>query len=347
MTREYGSKITFLGDVFLPREFGCRVLFENLIFNLEYPITQYNGGIPDKVNLKVEKNFIGGTFEKQPLAVCLSNNHIMDYGDEGYKDTVNELDLCGIKYFGAGNEKNNFRNPLVLKLESEAIALLGYTCSSTSPVTPGPTKYGVQLVKEEAIKNDIVDARAKGCETIIVSLHWGAEQVSSPKPEDIALARKLVDYGADMIIGHHSHCIQSYEIYKDRYIFYGLGNCIIPDLVTDAMFDPKTNKPGRQFTVNQKYWNKTSLAVTYDSRTKKVEINTLLFDGKILRKKPFWYPGRAHKLKEGKDYVKKFRRLYLYGKLRNAIFNWLVSPKFPRIKHIKSLMAVFNPGVYK
>ena len=61
---------------------------------------------------------------------------------------------------------------------------------------------------------------------IVVSIHWGVEGSNHPRVEEINLAKKLIDNGADIIMGHHPHVLQGIEIYNSKPIFYSLGNFI-------------------------------------------------------------------------------------------------------------------------
>jgi poly-gamma-glutamate synthesis protein (capsule biosynthesis protein) len=61
---------------------------------------------------------------------------------------------------------------------------------------------------------------------VIVSLHWGTEYQSSANSHQVTLAHRLVDAGADLVLGHHPHVIQAMEVYNDRLIVYSLGDFI-------------------------------------------------------------------------------------------------------------------------
>ncbi len=119
------TTITFLGDVFLPRAYQVHLKLDApFVFNLEYPITSATVGWPGKVvNLRADANHIPQTFTSPPAAVCLANNHIMDFGTRGFEETLEELKRSGIRAFGAGTLENNQRNPLIL--EESGVALLG------------------------------------------------------------------------------------------------------------------------------------------------------------------------------------------------------------------------------
>ena len=76
-------------------------------------------------------------------------------------------------------------------------------------------------------------ARAQ-CDYLILSCHWGVEFLEYPTPYVVQVAHAFADLGADLIIGHHPHCLQGFEKYKDTLIFYSLGNFLF-DMCWDKM----------------------------------------------------------------------------------------------------------------
>lgn len=253
--------LTILGDIYLDRSYIVRGLDSPFIVNLEHPITKRGKPIPNKTNLQQERSYLLETFGGYPIAVCLANNHIFDYGDDGFQDTISYLSSNGVGYYGAGNPANNYYNPFVVELKGRRLGLFGYVCPTTHPVFCNEKGSGVARIDLEKILLDM-KAHRDALDLIIISLHWGEEEVPFPRPEDISLARQLIDHGADIIVGHHAHIIQSYELYKNKHIFYGLGNFLFPDLDTPCCHD------GAHFTSRyEKRWfaeNNQSIAVCVD-----------------------------------------------------------------------------------
>lgn len=337
--------IVFLGDVFLPTRFQS--FLEELgpyCVNLEAPITRSNSGMPGKINLKVERNHIRETFGHEPLAACLANNHIMDYGIQGFEDTLVDLKHRKVPWFGAGPINRNVNNPLILDHDGMACAFLGYVCPLSSPVFAAGNRPGVKAPDVNVIAADIRASRESGAERVVVSLHWGAEGVSLPRPEDIELGRRIIDLGADLIIGHHAHCIQAWEVYKGMPIFYGLGNCIFPEVEVPQFFEdgqPRSLRKLRQSRRTQR-----SLAVAYNPASREVSIRQLIFDGKALHvsrnAKPFKLPAKIPL-----HYHKRYHRAFLYGKYRMAISNFLANPHFPTAKTLLNLISLTKTSRYR
>lgn len=137
--------------------------------------------------------------------VSTANNHTFDYGNAGYADTKLALDRFGIKYFGNGEicffEKQGIK-----------IALISYSLLSKDYKTEGK-KIVVELAKLSKVSN-----------LQIISLHWGQEKMSKPIKSQVWLGHYLIDNGADLILGHHPHVIESIETYKGKSIVYSLAN---------------------------------------------------------------------------------------------------------------------------
>ena len=138
-------------------------------------------------------------------AVALQNNHVMDHGETGLKDTKAALEGAGIVWSDAQNKG-------VYEINGVSIAMLTYQ------------QYREQ-VAELLIKvpQDVQNAKALH-DIVIVSFHWGAELDYKPNSNQIELGRATIDAGADLVLGHHSHRINPIEYYKGRYIVYSLGN---------------------------------------------------------------------------------------------------------------------------
>lgn len=148
----------------------------------------------------------------------LANNHILDLGLEGFRNTLDLLDEHELEYIGAGFEKSSL-NSVVLERNGIKLGFLGYTIGRFKV----PEEITISKIKEKKIISDIELIKDK-CDFVVVSLHWGTENVFYPSPKQIELAHKLIDHGATLILGHHPHVLQGIEKYKNGLIAYSLGN---------------------------------------------------------------------------------------------------------------------------
>ena len=144
-------------------------------------------------------------------AVSLENNHVMDFGEEGYEDTMNTLQEAGVVY-------SNSTHMGVYDVEGIQIAMMSYLCIDRydKPVDGYSNLY-------EKVEADIKAIKEK-YPVLIVSFHWGRELDYSPTSNQIKMGHLAVDAGADLVIGHHSHRINPIEQYNGVYICYSLGN---------------------------------------------------------------------------------------------------------------------------
>jgi poly-gamma-glutamate synthesis protein (capsule biosynthesis protein) len=146
---------------------------------------------------------------------------------EGFKNTLDILNKNGLNFTGANNDKS-ISNHLILERNGIKLGFLGYTIGRFKV----PESISINKLKEKKIVADIESIKDK-CDFIVVSLHWGTENVFYPSPKQIDLAHNLVDHGATLIMGHHPHVIQGIEEYKNGLIAYSLGN---------FQFDPKVSQ---------------------------------------------------------------------------------------------------------
>ena len=159
--------------------------------------------------------------------VSLANNHIYDYGERGLFDTIKYLDAAGIRHVGAGRNLEQARKEVIFSIMGKRLAFLAYyglrPHSGSHPATKDSA--GTALRNLRYIRRDIRRLR-KTVDYIVINFHWGIESEHYPREDQIYFAHKTIDYGADLIIGHHPHVWQGIEKYHGGIIAYSLGNFI-------------------------------------------------------------------------------------------------------------------------
>lgn len=339
------SEITFYGDLFLPHPITLAFdLPEHYVANLEAPFTNAEPGYPGKINLRGSLSAFDKSFTRKPLALCLANNHIMDYFEQGFRDTIQALEEREIPYFGAGYLKDNCNNPLIIEVAGKAVGFMGYVCPTASPVFATQSQPGCMPIDFDKIRQDIKLARDRGAEHIIVQLHWGAEQVGLPRPEDVKIARALTQLDVDLIIGHHSHCIQVFERLDSTPIFYGLGNWVFPAYETKSFY-AEDGLDSRAYPLSSHEKNKKSLSVTYNLKSREALAKANYFDGERLAEGKF-SPERYKTVIILEGYESQFARAFKWGKLKHIIDNYLASPKLPRPEHFVNLLRLARARKY-
>jgi poly-gamma-glutamate synthesis protein (capsule biosynthesis protein) len=186
-------------------------------------------------------------------ALSLGNNHILDYGVSGLRETITTLGTNNIATFGAGGSEGAARSGLVCDFGTLRIGLLGYgeEASETKALAKGK-RGGYALLSEENLAQDIAAMR-KRADVVVVSLHWGKNYKDVTASQQ-KMGRHAVESGADIVYGHHPHIAQGIEIHRGKPIIYSLGNFVFgskgryPDgkqgygLVSRWIFEGKTLK---------------------------------------------------------------------------------------------------------
>lgn len=229
------TKLLFLGDLYYDYEYlatDIKCLSEWVAKNKFYTILNLEGCIDCGVgksiikrgpNLKSNIKIVEVLKSLNVIGVCLANNHIMDYGKEALESTCSILDSKKILYTGAGKNLNNALLPMDLNPIFENTVVLNFGWDVEETVYATDKVAGCAPRDEKIILEQIINAK-KTSKKVIVCIHWGFENNRLPMPYDIDLAHRMVDAGADLIIGHHPHCIQAKEFYKGVRIYYSLGN---------------------------------------------------------------------------------------------------------------------------
>lgn len=249
--------------------------------NLEAPIVE-NTGAPAAKLIRMKQPLKTGEWLRniKTTAVSLANNHMLDWGVPGLEQTCQILEEAGIKYTGAGANFEESRRPVFLEVEGYTIAFLSW--SSTVP--PGfqalSNRPGIASVRIKSyfqidssildeqpgtppwvqtvpIEDDLVQLEEtllqvrNQADFVILALHWGVPPQWSSVPQDpIAeyqkiVAKRVVEKGVDVIVGHHSHAPFGFEEYistegKRVPVLYSLGNYIFHQEFVPGGFDSST-----------------------------------------------------------------------------------------------------------
>ncbi len=173
-------------------------------------------------------------------ACSLANNHTLDFEERGLLDTLAHLGTAGIRYAGAGRNREEAERPALLASGGERVALVAFT-DNEPPFAAGPDKPGtnylpVSLEPEvlRRVEAAVAAARQAGAETVVFSNHWGPNMVERPSDLFRRFARAVVDRGADVYYGHSAHVFQGVEIYHGKPILYDTG-----DFIDDYAVDPR------------------------------------------------------------------------------------------------------------
>ncbi len=153
--------------------------------------------------------------------VTVANNHMMDCGHEGVRETLETLARQGIPSIGGGLDEVTAHDPAILSAGARKIGLLGYYWNSRTAARnglPGSARDLPELVQRD------IEKLKQHVDRVVVTVHWGVPYERQPTDEDRKKARHFIDCGADIVVGHHPHIMQAFEVYRGRPIFYSVGN---------------------------------------------------------------------------------------------------------------------------
>ena len=195
---------------------------DRFIVNLECALTNHDGAIKKfGPNIKCTPECVNGIKKLGVTDVCLSNNHVFDFGVKGLRDTMATLDEAGLPYTGIGENDTDSRKPYFFEQDGKKIGIVN-VCEHEYTYAL-PNRMGANPFDPFLTMQDVRAARAE-CDHLIVIYHGGKEYCRYPSPRLYNLTHELVHNGADAVICQHSHAIGCYEEYNGAHIVYGQGN---------------------------------------------------------------------------------------------------------------------------
>ena len=196
--------------------------------NQEFPFSDRGSAAPDKqFTFRLTPSRVSMMNEIGVDIVTLANNHSLDYGTDALVDTCTALDGAGIKYVGAGPDMNRARQLETMEVNGKTIGFLG--ASRVYPDTnwvANSKKPGMVSGYDPTILLEEVNKAKESCDYVVVYVHWGVERDEKPQEYQRVLGKKIIDAGADLVIGSHPHVLQGIEYYNGKPICYSLGNFI-------------------------------------------------------------------------------------------------------------------------
>lgn len=274
----------FLGDLASNKSFDLQFKLSEE----QFLIVNCEGYIVEK---PIEPNFNAGVFNsiegieslnKKGLVLSLANNHIMDKPD-GVAESIRIASEKGIMHCGANMNLESSSKPLILTEEEEDIAIISAGWDLIGCVHATKNSQGVFPLLQSLILPKIKEQKAMK-RKVALFLHWGYETEIYPLPLHRNMAREFIDAGADIIVGCHAHCLQGYEVYKGKHIFYGIGNSAFQE---SYYYGGKLKFPS---------YCDSGLVVNWLPSTDEVNVATVDFNQEILKISNFTLPNKNESL---------------------------------------------------
>jgi len=269
LTREKKDRLVFVGDIFFSNNIrrsyndgGVDAIisesFRKVLESSDLNIANLECSITDDDDKPYDKTYVFALPTKYASALkeigiglfTLANNHILDFGVDALSKTMEILDNLGIAHVGAGTTLQEAKKAYIKVVEGKKYAIIGASAvlpdvSWIASESRGGVYNGYNI---EKVAEDIKDIKSL-CDKVIVYMHWGKELEGESNKTQKAFAHKLVDAGADLVIGTHPHITEEVEYYNGVPIVYSLGNFIYGGQSRDmymceAIFDYSDNPDG-------------------------------------------------------------------------------------------------------
>lgn len=238
-------KIVFTGDILLDRgvrrvieRHGVDRLFSDgidsvlhsaqiVVGNLECPATKIEAPVFKRFIFRAEPEWLNELHKHGFTHLNLANNHAIDQGREGLIDTQKNITFSGMIPIGAGKNMSEASEPILLTAKPRKVWMLSSLRLALENFAYLPDKPCVSQEPMDSLLQRVFRLRqSDSTAVIIVSLHWGGEHTLNPVTLQRHEAHKLILAGADALICHHTHTLQTIEEFMGRKIYYSIGNFI-------------------------------------------------------------------------------------------------------------------------
>jgi poly-gamma-glutamate capsule biosynthesis protein CapA/YwtB (metallophosphatase superfamily)/outer membrane protein assembly factor BamB len=215
----YGSSYPFWGTAELLR--GADIT----IGNLECPLSTQGQPIGKRFTFRAHPRHAIGLAWAGFDILSLANNHLLDFGREGFVETLETLHDNGLAFVGAGLSHEAAHRPLILEVKGRKVAFLAYAAIRWKGSYELPTEEEIAFAEVMSMREDVRRAKEQA-DLVVVIMHLGTEYQGYPDQEQLAVSQAAIESGACLVIGHHPHVVQGTASYRGGFIAYSLGNFV-------------------------------------------------------------------------------------------------------------------------
>ncbi|WP_407931024.1 CapA family protein [Ignavibacterium album] len=199
--------------------------------NLETVIGRKGSTYSGYPRFKSPQEYISALAQNGFDFLCFANNHTLDQGERGVLTTIESLKQNNLGYTGAFTSDDDRDSVRIFNINGIKIALLAYSYGTNGSLIPRGKNYLINLIDFDLIQKDILKAREKNAEIVLVNFHFGNEYQRFPSDYQKEVVKRTIELGADLITASHPHVIQPVEFFKTEnatldtgVIAYSLGN---------------------------------------------------------------------------------------------------------------------------
>ncbi|MDX9982542.1 MAG: CapA family protein [Lentisphaeria bacterium] len=212
--------------------------------NLEGPVATRAEPTKGTYRYKIPPSVLPGLRDSGLDLLSLANNHVMDCGDAGLRETLDYLREASLSGFGAGRNQAEACAPVIVRIGDTRVAFVAALCPETyfddweaqdagdyerylgsmqRILAAAPDDPGTVVATPASVAWLVRNAAAQA-DVVVACLHFGIRYSRPPTPRQRRLAQIAVQAGADLVVGHHAHVWQPVEVFQGVPILYGLGN---------------------------------------------------------------------------------------------------------------------------
>ena len=168
--------------------------------------------------------------------VTLANNHVYDFGEDAFYDTLSSLNDFGLPYIGAGKNLEEAMKPYYFIVNGYKVAFVNATRAEKYILTPGAgdNSPGVFRCYDPSNFINVIKEVEKESDYVVALVHWGREDSTVLEDVQLTTSKLYIDAGADLIVGTHAHNLQGIDFYKEKAIIYNLGDFIFNNETKDT-----------------------------------------------------------------------------------------------------------------
>ena len=205
------------------------------VVNIECPVTDEGEQLDKEFSFHGTPAALPAMRDAGVEVGSLANNHAYDRGPQGVVDSRRNLERAGISPVGAGKDQEEALRPAMFDEGGWTIAVLGFDeVLDPLDAVAGPHKPGTAAGHDFSLMVRAVRAAERAADLVVVMIHWGVELDTQPRDYQVSEGHRLIDAGADVIFGSHSHRLQPMSIYRGRPIFWSLGNFVWPNFSVEG-----------------------------------------------------------------------------------------------------------------
>jgi poly-gamma-glutamate capsule biosynthesis protein CapA/YwtB (metallophosphatase superfamily) len=200
------------------------------VVNLECPASDLGAAVDKEFTFRCDPAALDEMRAAGVEVANQGNNHAYDYGPEALVDSVRRLRAADVAPVGAGPNQGRALRPVTFRLDGRRVAVLGFGMVVDPAFSvAGEETLGIAAGYDTDLMLRSIRRAERRADLVVVTIHWGVELDTEPRPEQVELGHAFVDAGADVVFGHHAHRLQPLEHFRGRPIFWGLGNFVWPN----------------------------------------------------------------------------------------------------------------------